>query len=468
MPTPSELTAEEVFGTLSLQMMKQASTAFDERQEEREEDRRIFAAALGENNAMLASLQQSLAAIARSLATPALAPQVVPPLVPVPPVTMSITPTPAVAPITPSSVMPNTNVPPLVPTSTVPPLVPTTIAPPLEPSTVLQPAPDQDTRICRSEKMTWPKCPTTDDIATIQGWRMKFLSAVNNCDLQDLYDPITHDLVRMHPNPSLVTRLCNSLTQALPDGHPLLLVTTYYRQGLLLWHAFSATVIPVITYHKRQELIQRLFHQTSRVPTEDVYTYHNRITVAAEYINKGTTPPVVSEQDLRRCFLFSLGPEFDYLRTDDIEGRMDQSYLVSDIEPLLQRLQGILHTKRSIVSTVPTISSSGYANAIVPHRPDVMDDRINTLADMVGDLHQQMAALLTPAGIAAAVVVPTSTIAPTPTSTSAPTPHVPIQFYCHTHGIRKHHSHECTNPGPNHNPKATFKHRMGGSNYKPA
>jgi hypothetical protein len=107
-----------------------------------------------------------------------------------------------------------------------------------------------------------------------------------------------------------------------------------------------------------------------------------------------------------------------------------------------------------------TLSSFGYANAVVPVRPDVMDERLNTLEDMVGDIHHQLAQLLQPSGIAAAVITPAIPIV-------VPSQPVPIPFYCHTHGVRKHHSHECTNPGPNHNNQATFKNRMGGSNYKP-
>jgi hypothetical protein len=354
----SDLTPEVVFDALSRQLQKHAAAAFDERQEEREEDRRAFSASLDANNAMLASLQESLATIALSLATPTVAAAPVAPTLMVPSLVPSM-PTNTTAPAVSTSLVlaptpgpPTPSVPPLLPTL-VPQLVP---GPPLVSSHVLPLAPDQDNRICRSEKMSWSKCPSTDDTTTIQGWRMKFLSAVNNCDLQDLYDPVTHDLVRSHPNAALVTRLCNSLTQSLPDSHPLLLVSAYYREGLLLWHAFSATVLPVITYHKRQELIKKLVHQTTRLPTEDVFTYYNRLTVDADYINKGMNPPAVSKDDFRRCFLFSLGTEFDFLRQDDIEGRLDQSYIVSDIEPLLQRLQGILHTKRSTPN----------ANAVVP------------------------------------------------------------------------------------------------------
>ena len=342
--------------------------------------------------------------------------------------------------------------------STSTPEVARTMVPPLVPSVMPPQAllePDHDAaptiRIRRSEKITWPKCPATDDPSMIKAWRMKFLASLNTCDLDMLFDPFTHDLVKCHPDANAVKVLYGIIQACLPDGHPMILNRSYWGQGLNLWHAFSASVIPALTFHKRQDLIQTLFHHTTRLSSEDVYTYYNRLITDADDINLGTYPPSISPSDLRRRFLFSLGPELEFLKIDDVEGRLDPTYLTSEPEPLLHRLQAILHTKQTATSFLPTVSSSGYANAVQKVR-DPTEDRLNTLADVIGDIHSQLA-LLRPQS-STPIVVPTS--APVPPET---------QFYCWSHGVCKHHGADCTKPLPNHNPKATFSNRMGGSAY---
>jgi hypothetical protein len=279
---------------------------------------------------------------------------------------------------------------------------------------------------------------------------MQFLATLNTCDLAILFNPATHDLVHSHPDANAIQVLYGIIQANLPAGHPMILNRSYWGQGLHLWHAFSATVIPALTFHKRQELIQTFFHSTTRRENEDIYTYYNRLTTDADDINCGLASPAISLDDLRRRFLFSLGQDFDYIKVDDIEGRLDTAYLTSDIETLLYRLQGILNTKR-VTIVPPTISSSGYANAVQKVR-DPTEDRLNTLADVIGDIHSQLALLRSQP--AATIVVPKTT--PVLLET---------QFYCWSHGVCKHHGADCTKPLPNHKPKATFANRMGGSNY---
>jgi len=347
-------------------------------------------------------------------------------------------------------------------------------------------------RIRRSEKIQWPKCPSSVDTTIIKGWRMKFLATITTCDLDILYNPVTHDLVLSHPDANAVKVLYGIIQASLPDGHPMILNRSYWGLGLHLWHAFSATVIPALTFHKRQELIQTLFHHTTRLASEDVYSYYNRLATDTDDINCGTNPPPISQDDLRRRFLFSLGPEFEYLKVDDIEGRLDPAYLTSAIDPLLYRLQGILNTKQVTMAILPTISSSGYANAIKKDdtearlsrfslkngyanaikkydteagyanaiKKDDTEARLNTLAEVVGDIHSQLALLRVPAPAFAAALV-----APASAPTSTPTHPLETQFYCWSHGVCKHHGVDCTRPLANHKPKATFSNRMGGSSY---
>jgi hypothetical protein len=338
---------------------------------------------------------------------------------------------------------------------------------------------DELPRIRRSEKIQWPKCPSSTEPTVIKGWRMKFLATINTCDLASLFDPGTHDLVLSHPDVNAVKVLYGIIQASLPDGHPMILNRSYWGLGLHLWHAFSATVIPALTFHKRQELIQTLFHHTTRLNSEDVYSYYNRLATDVDDINCGSYPPSITQADLRRRFLFSLGPEFDYLKVDDIEGRLDPDYLTTDIEPLLYRLQGILNTKRVSMAILPTISSSGYANAIKEDdtearlsrfslkygyanaiKKDDTDARLNTLAEVVGDIHSQLALLRVPTPAFAAALV-----APASAPTSTPTHLLETQFYCWSHGVCKHHGVDCTRPLANHKPKATFSNRMGGSSY---
>ena len=331
----------------------------------------------------------------------------------------------------------------------------TAVVPPPVPSIVQPQAPDHDTtsptRIRRSEKIVWPKCQSTEDPIIVKGWRMKFLASINTCDLDFLYDPSTNDLFRSHHDTNALKVLYGIIQVSLPDGHPLILNRSYWGTGLLLWHAFSATVIPALTFHKRQELIQTLFHHTTRSTSEDIHTYYNRLATDADDINSGSYPPFVSHDDLRRRFLFSLGPEFEFMKTDDIEGRLDPTYLTSEIEPLLYRLQSILHTKRG-GALVPTMSSSGYVNAVTMDR-SATEHRLDTLTEMIGDLVAQSRL---PAPSFAAAVVP---------STIVPHPPPDTEFYCWSHGVCKHHSFQCSRPLPGHQTKATLHRRLGGSSY---
>ena len=453
--TINNMTPEEVFDALNIQLVQQDNAQVAERILLRQE--------LTENTLLVNRLVQT---IDRWFGTSQPAP--------------AGTPAPALAsrllarfstPATPgptASSIPSPTTTPAVastPTSTSTQAVDRTMVPPLVPSVML-PAlldPDQDatptTRIRRSDKISWPKCPATADPNMIKSWRMKFLASLLTCDLDVLYDPATHDLVKVHPDTNAVKVLYGIIQASLPDGHPMILNRSYWAQGLNLWHSFSASVIPALTFHKRQELIQILFHHTTRLATEDVYTYYNRLCTDADDINHGIYPPSISAPDLRRRFLFSLGPELEFLKIDDMEGRLDPTYFTSDPEPLLHRLQAILYTKQGATTSLPTIASTGYANAVQKAR-DPTEERLNTLADVIGDIHSQLALLRAQSVVQSVVPKPTP-VPPGPKNTPVP----PALFYCWSHGVCKHQGLDCTKPLPNHQPTATFTNRMGGSNY---
>ena len=184
-------------------------------------------------------------------------------------------------------------------------------------------------------------------------------------------------------------------------------------------------------------MIQKFLHDTHRLPTEDVYTYYNRLVTDSEYINFEEPGKHITAEALRQRFLFSLGAEFDYLLTDSVEGRLDPTLLTISAEELQKRLQAILQTKKgmiSIASSHPTTSSAGYAYATQKkEEPKPKSPSTTPLRERF----------------------------PTPVRDRLPTR--PPPKYCFTHGSLGHTSMECNTPGDGHVKEATFYNRFGGS-----
>jgi hypothetical protein len=295
---------------------------------------------------------------------------------------------------------------------------------------------------CKAEKMKWPQCPTNlDDFSLIQGWRAQFLSVVMGCDLAILYDATTRDLVFSHPDNTLSIRLGTQLTSCLPVDHPMVRNLIFAGRGLDLWHAFASTVQPQITFQRRNSLIHTFFHITQRKNTEDVYSYYNRLVTDAEYINFGTPGKHVSDEDFRQRFLFSLGPEFDFIQVDSVEGRLDPTLLTQPADQLQKRLQAILQTKKGLTTSLATSSTAGYACAATSKKEEQFETKPKS-----------------PSSTPLRERVPPKSPNPTPPRSRFAAPK-----YCFTHGCIGHTSMECSKPNNSHVKEATFYNRYGGS-----
>ena len=88
----------------------------------------------------------------------------------------------------------------------------------------------------------------------------------------------------------------------------------------------------------------------------------------------------------------------------------------------------------------------------------VANDNVLQLAQLVKDLKQEVQQLKSTGNN-------NSTSVETTSKDVNPKTGKPWRRYCHTHGCCNHWGRHCKNKGPNHKDDATFRNRMGGSNF---
>jgi len=278
-------------------------------------------------------------------------------------------------------------------------------------------------------------------------------------------------LVLSHPDNSLEIRLGTQLTTCLPVDHPMVRNLRFAGRGLDLWHAFASTVQPQITFQVRNNLIQTFLHVTQRKPTEDIYSYYNRLVTDAEYINFGNPGKYISDEDLRQRFLFSLGQEFDYIQTDSVEGRLDPTLLTQPADLLQKRLQATLQTKKGMATSMNTSSSAGYACGATGKKEEQFAAKPKSPSST--PLRERFPTSPSPSATPlrdrfttpkySSVVREKFPTIPSPTSTPL-RDRFATPKYCFTHGCLGHTSMECNKPNDSHVNEATFYNRFGGSN----
>ena len=350
-------------------------------------------------------------------------------------------------------------------------VVPAPVHPLLASAPVIQPV-AVTPRIIFSEKMVWPKIPSTDDFKQLQGWRSKFLSTLTSCDLADLYNPIAKDLHLTSCDEAMKKRLHFHICSCLPDSHPMITNDAYYSDGLLLWHDFTATIKQQPSFQLRRQLHTVFLTSTFRDPSEDVFTYYSRLLADANRINEGQPTPSISPADLRQQLLLTLGSEFTFIVEAISEQRLDPSYLSDPIQTVLQKLQTILTSKHQSPRG-PTTATAGYALATVRTTPPretelvAMNYRIDALTDAMTNVVSQLVA-------ASRHPSPHRPTTPPRRPATPPTLSLPqltrearrVPKYCWTHGAVGHMGTDCLQPSPDHKPGATFADRQGGSEYK--
>jgi hypothetical protein len=350
-------------------------------------------------------------------------------------------------------------------------------------------------RIIFSEKMNWPTISNIDDYIQLQGWRAKFLSTLTGCDLADLYNPATRDLHLTTTDDAMKKRLHKHLCGCLPDSHPMVRNDAYFSDGLSLWHDFTATIKQQPSYQLRRQLHTTFLTSTTRSDKEDIFTYYSRLLSDVARINEGQETPVITSMDLRQQFLLTLGPEFNFITEAINEQRLDPTYLSNPIQTLLQKLQGILTTKKeNVLKDVSTTSSTaGYAyaavrvpqtvrfpsvrsvtnevvtNELAVLELAVMNQRLEALTDVMTNVVNQVLATSSrtqPSPQRARTPPPSRPTTPTVPSMNNPVRPKRIPKYCWTHGEVGHSGVDCRNPSANHDGNATHFDRRGGSDFK--
>jgi hypothetical protein len=245
---------------------------------------------------------------------------------------------------------------------------------------------------------------------------------------------------------------------SLPDGHPMIQSQLFIGNGLALWHGFTRTFIMVATSQMHAELLRKFISETKRAADEDVITYFARLQLDALRINEGQENLIINPEYFRKRFLLTLGDEFAYLVTADTEGTLAPFYMTWTDDELLDHLQGILTTKKTLNTYVATASTLGYANAMTVSSTSKTD----LLQAENENLRRQNAALQSErdADLARRLAAQERQQAEYENGPD---------FYCWTHGIGKnpgHNSDSCQRKATGHKKEATLHNRMGGSNER--
>jgi hypothetical protein len=212
-------------------------------------------------------------------------------------------------------------------------------------------------------KTDWPKF--SGDSKKFRAWHLAIMAQLSLFPWQELYDPVSNDIVQTTSNTTLNGKLYAKLLVSL-EGQALQSIVSRKHlrvNGVLLLRELVQTYKPKNVPEVIAAKTGEFWSHTKRLPTETVDTYYNRFHDLLDELNKADEP--ISTKSAIRHFIFTLGPEFETIQNNFRIGNLPNEWKTQDWPSLLVLCHDYFHSikPQSILQTTSSYEHEGLSQS---------------------------------------------------------------------------------------------------------